>query len=212
MTAAEQGFLLCRTCGLVCRQARLQLLCEARCPRCLSMLHIRKRDSIGRTWAFLIAASILYIPANLLPVMETHTRFRAQENTIMDGVVLFWTAGERFIAAVVFGASVMIPLLKLIAMSFLAVTTQRRSLWRPYQRAKLYRLVERIGRWSMLDVFVVTIAVGLVHIHSIATIHAGIGTTAFGAVVVLTMLASKSFDPRLIWDPMGNGNGDGDAQ
>jgi paraquat-inducible protein A len=145
---------------------------------------------------------ILYIPANLLPVTETRTLFGAQRDTIMSGVVLFWTTGSPFIAAVVFAASVMIPILKCIALALLTITAQRRSRWRPQQRAKLYRLIERIGRWSMLDVFVVAIVVALVHLQSLATIHAGPGAAAFGAVVVLTMLASKSFDSRLIWDPI----------
>ena len=200
MTAADKGLMVCRTCGALCRRVRFSP--QTRCPRCFDTVQFRKRDSIGRTWAFLFAALILYIPANLLPVTETRTVFGSQQDTIMSGVVLFWTTGSPFIASVVFAASVMIPMLKCIALTLLTITAQRRSCWRPQQRAKLYRLIERIGRWSMLDVFVVTIVVALLHIGSLATIHAGPGAAAFGAVVVLTMLASKSFDPRLIWDPV----------
>jgi paraquat-inducible protein A len=171
-------------------------------------VQLRKRESIGRTWAFLIAALILYIPANLLPVTETHTLFGVQRDTIMGGIVLFWTTGSPFIAAVVFAASMMIPMLKFLAIALLAISAQRGSRWRPQERATLYRIIERIGRWSMLDVFVVTIVVGLVHIQSLATIKAGPGIAAFGAVVVLMMLASKSFDPRLIWDPIESNHDD----
>lgn len=200
MTAADKGLMVCRTCGALCR--RVRSISQTRCPRCFDAVRFRKRDSIGRTWAFLIAALILYIPANVLPVTESHTLFGTQRDTIMSGIVLFWTTGSPFIAAVIFAASVMIPILKCIALALLAITAQRRSRWRPQQRAKLYRLIEWIGRWSMLDVFVVAIVVALVHLRSLATIHAGPGVAAFGAVVVLTMLASKSFDPRLIWDPV----------
>jgi paraquat-inducible protein A len=200
MTAADRGLLVCRTCGTLCRRVRSTL--DARCPRCRGAVHFRRRDSIGRTWAFLIAALILYIPANLLPVTETRTLFGVQRDTIMSGIVLFWTTGSPFIAAVVFAASMVIPMLKFIALAILAITAQRRSRWRPQQRAKLYRLLGWIGRWSMLDVFVVTIVVALVHIQPLATINAGPGIAAFGAVVILTMLASNSFDPRLIWDPV----------
>ncbi len=199
MTAADRGLMVCPACGALCR--RVPSTSDTRCPRCLGAVHLRKRDSIGRTWAFLIAAVIFYIPANVLPVTETHTLFGVQRDTIMSGIVLFWTTGSPFIAAVVFAASMMIPMLKFIAIVLLVVTAQRRSRWRPRQRATLYRIIEWIGRWSMLDVFVVTIVVALVHIQSFATIHAAAGAAAFGAVVVLMMLASKSFDPRLIWDP-----------
>ncbi len=204
MTAAHKGLMVCRTCGALCRRVRSTH--RTRCPRCFDEVQFRKRDSIARTWAFLIAALILYIPANVLTVTETRTVFGAHRDTIMSGVVLFWTTGSPFIAVVIFAASVLIPMLKCIAIALLTITAQRRSRWRPQERAKLYRLIEWIGRWSMLDVFVVTIVVALVQIRSLATIYAGPGAAAFGAVVILTMLASKSFDPRLIWDPIETGH------
>jgi len=172
------------------------------CVRCGTALHVRKPDSINRTWALLIAAMILYIPANLLPVMVTQSLFGAQDDTIMSGVVLFWTSGSKGLAIIIFIASVVVPMLKLGVLALLAFTAQRRSRWRPRQRTILYRMVEFIGRWSMLDIFVVTLTVALVRFKSLAVITAGPGALAFGAVVVLTMLAAMQFDPRLIWDPV----------
>ena len=170
--------------------------------RCGSTLHGRHPDSINRTWALLIAAAILYIPANLLPVMYTHSLFGVEDDTIMSGVVFFWTSGSKGLAIIIFIASVVVPMLKLATLALLAFTAQRRSRWRPEQRTKLYRMVEFIGRWSMLDIFVVTLTVALVRFDALAVITAGPGALAFGAVVVLTMLASMQFDPRLIWDPV----------
>jgi len=199
-TAAEAGWLVCHTCGLVSRPGRVDA--EARCPRCGSALHARKSNSIARTWALLIAAAILYIPANVLPVMNTSSLFGSEKDTILSGVVYLWTSGDPPLALLVFFASITVPVLKLIALTVLLVTAQQRSTWQPQQRAKLYRLVEFVGRWSMLDIYVVTLMAALVQLQSLATITAGPGAVAFGAVVVLTMFAAMSYDPRLIWDPM----------
>jgi len=190
----------CHACGLVAPP--LGKGKHLACVRCGTALHVRKPDSINRTWALLIAAMILYIPANLLPVMVTYSLFGAQDDTIMSGVVLFWTSGSKGLAIIIFIASVVVPMLKLGVLALLAFTAQRRSRWRPRQRTILYRMVEFIGRWSMLDIFVVTLTVALVRFKSLAVITAGPGALAFGAVVVLTMLAAMQFDPRLIWDPV----------
>jgi paraquat-inducible protein A len=200
ITAAQCGLYACRVCGLVSRPA--QAMGALSCARCGQKLYLRRPDSIGRTWALLIAACILYIPANVLPVMETGSLFGAQTDTIMSGVVYLWTSGSWPLAVVVFFASVTVPILKILALAFLLVSVQRRSAWQPRQRARLYRLVEYVGRWSMLDIYVVTILTALVQIQSLATIRAGPGAVAFGAVVVLTMFAAMEFDPRLIWDPV----------
>jgi paraquat-inducible protein A len=173
-------------------------------------LHRRLPDSIGRTWALLLGAAILYIPANLLPVMYTHSLFGKEDDTIISGVVYFWTSGSPALAAIIFIASIVVPVLKLAALSLLALTAQRRSRWRPLQRTTLYRIVEFVGRWSMLDIFVITLTVALVRFQSLAVITAGPGAMAFCAVVVLTMLASMQFDPRLIWDPIDS-NGENHA-
>ncbi|WP_221048165.1 paraquat-inducible protein A [Methylogaea oryzae] len=202
LTAADLGLQTCHVCGLVSRAppgAHGSL-----CPRCGAAVHRRKRDSIGRTWALLIAAYILFVPSNLLPVMRTASLTGTQQDTIMSGVVYLWVSGSWPLAALVFFASIVVPLVKLASLTFLLVSVQRDSAWRPLERTKLYRLLEFIGRWSMLDVYVITILSALVQLRSLATISAGPGAIAFGAVVVLTMLASKAFDPRLIWDTQNN--------
>jgi paraquat-inducible protein A len=171
------------------------------------VLHFRKPDSVSRTWAFLIASVILYVPANVLPVMETSSLFGAQKDTIMSGVVYLWISGSWPLAVVVFVASVVVPLAKIIALAFLTASVQRRSKWQPQQRTRLYRVVELVGRWSMLDIYVIAVLVALVQLKAVATIQAGPAAAAFAAVVVLTMLAAMSFDPRLIWDPMETDHG-----
>lgn len=195
-TAPELNVIGCHYCGTVWENPGL----DDQCGVCHAHLHRRKIDSLTRTWALLIAACIMYIPANLMPVMVTRTLFDVQRDTIMSGVIYFWTSGEWGLAVVVFTASFLVPLFKLASLILLVLSAKQRSSWQRLQRAKLYRMIEAIGRWSMLDVFVVSVLTGLVHIHDFANIHAGIGIAAFGAVVVLTMLASLSFDPRLIWD------------
>lgn len=189
----------CHHCGTVWEDAAD----DDRCEVCHSALHVRKVDSLNRTWAFLIAACIMYIPANLMPVMTTTTLLDEQRDTIMSGIIYFWVDGSWELAIVVFIASFLVPLFKLVSLIILTVSARRRSSWQRLQRAKLYRVVETIGRWSMLDVFVVSLLTGLVQIEGFAKITAGIGVAAFGSVVVLTMLASLSFDPRLIWDGAG---------
>jgi len=200
-TATGFGLLGCHCCGLVSRPALS--IDDARahcCPRCGAHLHARKPHSIGRAWAYWIAAVILYLPANLLPIMNTSSLFDSQRDTIMSGVIFLWHEGDWPLALLVFFASIMVPMLKLIAIAYLLVTVQIGKTDRRHQRARLYRLLEFVGRWSMLDIYVVTILVALVHLQSLALIEAGPGALAFGAVVVLTMLSAMSFDPRLIWD------------
>lgn len=195
-TAAQLGLLSCHHCGTVWQGAHDG---EA-CARCASRLHRRKTASLQRTWALLIAACIMYVPANLLPVMITRSLLGTQNDTILSGVIYFWVSGAYGLAAIIFVASFLVPLFKLTALMLLAWTAQRHSDWRQLERARLYRIIEVIGRWSMLDVFVVSLLAGLVRIQGFAEVTAGVGIAAFGAVVVLTMLASLSFDPRLTWD------------
>jgi paraquat-inducible protein A len=200
--AARRDLLGCQVCHLVSHAPARAA--GATCPRCGARLHLRKPDSIARTWAFLLAAIILYIPANVLPVTDTSTLLGDQEDTILSGVVYLWTSGSWPLAVVVFVASIMVPMLKIFALVFLLLSAQRHSTWQPAQRLRLYRLVELVGRWSMLDIYVITFLVALVQLRSLATIRPGWAAAAFGAVVVLTMLATMSFDPRLIWDPLEN--------
>ena len=201
--AAGAHPLACHACGLVAADSGAHARGQRQhCARCGSTLHHRLPDSIGRTWALLLGAAILYIPANLLPVMYTHSLFGKEDDTIISGVVYFWNSGSPALAAIIFIASIVVPVAKLGALALLAWTSQRGSRWRPRQRTVLYRLVEFVGRWSMLDIFVITLTVALVRFSSLAVVTAGPGALAFCAVVVLTMLASLQFDPRLIWDPV----------
>jgi len=195
-TAAQQGLIECHRCSAVWQDAPE----GAACGRCGARLHRRKRQSIALTWALLVAAAIMYLPANLLPVMITRSLFGTQQDTILSGVIFFWVSGSYGLAALIFTASFLVPLFKLSALFVLVAMAQRHSPWRRRERARLYQLLEIIGRWSMLDVFVVALLSGLVRMQGLAEITAGVGIAAFGAVVVLTMLASLSFDPRLTWD------------
>jgi len=197
-SAQAAGCATCHDCELLC--ALPAGAHEARCPRCDAMLHSRKPRSLERTWAFLIAAAICYLPANLLPIMKITSLGRAQADTIMSGVVYLLTHGMWPLAVVVFTASIFVPIMKIVILLTLLVSVHRASRWRPVDRTRLYRLTEAIGRWSMVDVFVVTILVALVHLGNLATVEAEAGAVFFGSVVVLTMLSAESFDPRLIWD------------
>ena len=197
VTARELGILPCAECGMLCRAREGDALA---CPRCGNRLHARKPNSVARTWAFLIAAAILYLPANLLTVMRTDSLFGSEDHTILGGVVELWNDGSWDLSIIVFVASIVVPILKMLALAVLALSVQRRSHWRRQQRARLYRLLDAVGHWSMLDVYVVALLVGLVRFHGIAEVLPGPGIAAFGAVVVLTLLSSLSLDPRLIWD------------
>ena len=170
------------------------------CPRCGAALHARKPDSLARTWALVIAAAICYLPANMLPIMKVTSLGNAQADTILSGVIYLLVHGMWPLALVVFIASVFVPLAKLIILVYLLISVQRRSQWRPVDRTRLYRLTEAVGRWSMVDIYVVTIMVALVKLGNLATIEAQAGAIFFGAVVVITIFAAMSFDPRLIWD------------
>jgi paraquat-inducible protein A len=202
LTARRLGLVACHRCHLLCRQAAG----PTDCPRCGAPLHSRKPNSIARTWAFVLAAIVFYIPANVLPIMHTTSLGAVESDTIMSGVIYFISSGSWPLALIIFIASVFVPMLKLLILSFLLISVQRHWQWRPVDRTRLYRLTEAIGRWSMLDIFVVTILVALVHLGALANIEAGLGAPFFAAVVIVTMLAAESFDPRLIWDGMENSN------
>ena len=197
-TALSKGLYKCGVCELLNRKVG-DACC---CARCGAALHARMPNSIQRTWAYLIAAVILYIPANLLPVLHTGTLFNMQTDTIMSGVVHLWVTQSWGLAIIVFVASVVVPAAKLVSLTWLAWAAQRRVAANPQRRTRIYRATHYIGRWSMVDIFVGATLVALVHLGPFATIAPGSGAIAFGAVVVLTMLASMSFDPRLTWDAL----------
>lgn len=198
LTAAEAGLVSCEICRLLARPAETAE--PGYCPRCGEELVWRRHHSIQYTWALVLAAAICYIPANVLPVLSTTTLGTTESDTIMGGVVFLYTSGSWPLALIVLVASVMVPLGKLVALAYLLIMVQRGSLQGHYQRTRLYRMVEMIGRWSMLDVFVDTFTVALVQLDPLMSVAPGPGVLFFAAVVVLTMIAAESFDPRLIWD------------
>jgi paraquat-inducible protein A len=196
-TGRSLGLLVCLDCRLTVRGPKAA---DLRCPRCNAPLHERKPHSLAVTAALLIGAAILYVPANMLPVMDTRTFYSDESDTIMSGVLVLLHSGSWPIAVLVFIASIVVPLLKILALGVLLCSVWRRSARGRLQRSQLYRMVEFIGRWSMLDIYAISLLATLVQIQSFAIIRVGWGAWAFGAVVVLTLLAARSFDERLLWD------------
>lgn len=192
--ANEMGLVACHVCGTASAQG------TDVCPCCRSRVHARKPHSIARSWALLIAALIFYIPSNLLPVMYTSMLGKGEASTILHGVIEFWKSGSWDIALLIFIASVVVPSTKFLVLCTLLLAAQRHSGFACRQRTFLYRCIEFIGYWSMLDVTVVALVAGLMQFHALGTAEPRLGIVFFGMVVVLTMLAAMSFDPRLIWD------------
>src|SRR4029077_13021581 len=188
----------CETCRLVSRPAPGEQ--EGRCPRCDEALDFRKPASLQRTTAYVLAAAICYVPANLLPVLTTPTAAGAESDTIMQGVVLLWSPTGWPLSLIVLIASIMIPVGKIVALAYLLISVRRGSVQNNHQRIRLFRLIDFIGRWSMVDVFVDTFTAALVQLQPLMSVSPALGLLFFAAVVVLTMLAVESFDPRLIWD------------
>jgi paraquat-inducible protein A len=196
-TAREAGLAVCHTCLL------LNDAVAGHCVRCGESVHVRNPLSLQRTMALLITAAVLYVPANVLPIMTTDQFGRSVDSTIIGGVVLLWDLGSYPVALVILVASVLVPLGKILTVAVLCWTIWRQVPVSPRQRATLYRITEFIGKWSMVDVFVVSILVALIQISGIIVIRPGLAAAAFAGVVIVTMLAAQSFDPRLIWDEPG---------
>jgi len=201
-SAFQRGLVSCGDCHLLSRWPQGSPETRVICPRCGSLLHQRKPNSISRTWALLLTAMIFYIPANLLPMTMTSKFGSTQVDTIMSGIVYFIRTGSWGIALVVFSASIFVPLVKFVILIYLLLSVQFKLVWRPRDRSLLYRAIEAIGRWSMVDIFVVTITVALVKLGLLANVAAGPAAIYFAFVVVISMFATQSFDPRLIWDQM----------
>ncbi|MBS7558991.1 paraquat-inducible membrane protein A [Pseudomonas protegens] len=198
MRAIDAGILICTECHELNRQ-------EAdsdgqTCTRCGASVYPRRPNSILRTWALLLTAAILYIPANVLPIMTVSSLGQGDPSTIMSGVIQLVQHGMFPIAAVVFVASILVPTFKLVGIALLLFSVQRHQPLSARQRIIMYRFIEFIGRWSMLDIFVIAILVAVVNFGRLASIEANLGAVAFASVVILTMLAAVTFDPRLIWD------------
>jgi paraquat-inducible protein A len=201
VTAMQRGLQSCETCGLLSRPPAGRE--DGWCPRCGGEVTFRKREMLQRTWAFLLAAAVCYVPANLLPVLTTVTAAGRESDTIMQGVVLLWSPTGWPLSLIVLVASIMIPSGKIAALAYLLVSVQRGSTAYGPQRVRLYRIVDFIGRWSMVDVFVDTFTAALVQLQPLMSVEPAVGLFFFASVVVFTMLAVESFDPRLIWDPAG---------
>jgi paraquat-inducible protein A len=208
VTAAQMGLMSCDACQLLSRPS--SVVEATYCPRCGEHLAFRRAGSIQKTWALVIAATICYFPAMLLPVLVSTTLGSSEDDTILSGVAYLYASGSWPLALIVLVASVMIPLGKLAALAWLLLTVQSGSVRNNHDRTRLYRIVEFIGRWSMLDVFVVTFTVALVQLSPLMSVAPDTGVLFFASVVVLTMLAAETFDPRLIWDsadPQSDGHG-----
>ena len=196
-SAKDLGMAGCHTCGQVMKMPDHG---DATCPRCGSTVHIRKHDSITRAWALLISAFIMYIPANTEPIMRTTSLGSESADTIISGVIYFLTHGDWPIALVIFSASILLPLLKMIAIAYILITVQRGNVSGRKEKTQLYMLAEVLGRWSMVDIFVVALMVTLVQLGQLTTIAPGVAAIAFALVVLLTMFAEMALDPKLIWD------------
>jgi paraquat-inducible protein A len=186
----------CHGCGLVQNMS----VAQSECERCHNALHRRKPDQQSRVWALLIAAIVLYVPANLLPIMQVRTPAGESAHTIIGGVQELWVLGSWDLALIVFIASVVVPLIKLVSLVVLMTAKAWRGAAVQRQRTRLYELLEFIGQWSMLDVFVVVLLGAMANFPGLAQITVGPGAASFGLVVIFTMLAAMSYDPRVGWD------------
>jgi len=195
-TAREMGLVTCTSC------ARVWPKTHVHCNRCGHRLQSRPTMSLQRVWAFWITGLIAYLPANIYPMLVTSTLLETRSNTIVGGAVAIARHGELGIAAIVLIASVVIPISKFAAIAFLAISVQLGSVRSAHGRHLLYEIVEFIGRWSMIDVFVVAILSALVQLSSVASIHPGSAALAFALSVIFTMFSARSFDTRLIWDTL----------
>lgn len=201
LTVADQGNLHCRVCSKIFNAHALK---PAFCPRCGARVHSRIPRSLSQTWALLISSMILYIPANILPIMSVEKLGAGKSDTIFSGVVSLINSNMIPIAVIVFIASILVPLFKMLILFYLLLSVQFKWKFNVVQRTQLYRLIEFVGRWSMLDVFVIVILITLVSFGKIISINAGPAANSFAAVVILTMVAAMKFDPRLMWDDLQN--------
>ncbi|WP_026195434.1 paraquat-inducible protein A [Mariprofundus ferrooxydans] len=199
MTAVQKNLIHCHTCALLV-PADVARESDACCPRCSTRLHRRKVNSISRTWAWVISACLLLIPANIYPVMTVIHFGRGEPSTILGGVIQLIDGGMWPLGMIVLIASILIPVLKLVVLVFLLITVRRKSRWRLRDRSVLYRITELVGAWSMVDIFLIALLTGLVNMGTLASVRPEVGAIFFAAVVVTTIFAAGSFDPRLIWD------------
>jgi paraquat-inducible protein A len=202
LDAHQPKLLGCECCGLVSAPpagATPDVPMSLRCPRCNHPLHLRQPHSLQKTWAYIFASLLLYVPANALPIMTLSNLFERNSFTIAGGIAELWHDKAYGLAVIVFVASLAVPLLKIAALALLAWTVRYAPGWRRMERARLFRIVEAVGHWSMLDVYVVVLLAGMVRFGRLADVQPEPGLLAFATVVILTMFAARSFDPRMIW-------------
>lgn len=200
VTAQQAGLARCNYCGSLHRLSEDEL-----CRKCAAPVHGRKPQSLQRTWAFWVVGLMAYIPANVYPIMLTKSLGGETSDTIVTGVISLAQSGSLFVAFVVLVASVVIPVTKFIVIAGLALSLQLRWSMSKHSRQQLHTIIEFIGRWSMIDVFVVAVLAALIQLGAILTIEPGFGINAFALSVVFTMLSANSLDPRLIWDSADEG-------
>lgn len=193
------GIVVCKTCGLVQRAAEAPARMAFQCDRCGTILTGHRSGSLERTAAFALSALILYVPANIYPILRTNFYGAYSESTVWDGCVSLFQHGEWLVAAIVFLASILVPLFKLLGLFYLVFTTKFGFTRRRRERTWIYKIIDIIGPWAMLDVFLLAILVALVKLGNLVTVLPGRGLLPFAAMVVLTLLASASFDPKQIW-------------
>ncbi len=198
ITAREAGYVLCQKCHLLNILGTSSR--DQRCPRCGARLHPRKPESVTKTWALLITSLILLFPANMLPIMTVTYLGEKEPNTILQGVEYFIQSGTYMIALLIFFASILVPVLKVAGIMLVLLSVQKK--WKGWLRHKtlMFRTIRFIGRWSMLDIFVIAMMVAIVEFGTLNTVHAAPAATYFAGVVVFTMLAANTFDTRLIWE------------
>jgi paraquat-inducible protein A len=203
---AAKGLAACHVCE------KVSPVSLGHCPRCGSSIYLRKPDSLNRTIALVIAAAIMYIPANILPIMSVRELGILTESTILKGLIQFWTAGSYPIAIVIFTASIMIPILKIFSLLWLCAAAKGLVPHSSKVLGRVYWVTELLGRWSMVDIFVVAILVTMVQLGNYMRITPGPGALAFAGVVILTMFAAMSFDPKLLWDQLEREQAEAAAQ
>lgn len=207
ITLKKAGMVLCRTCNKIFDNTRQNSGHQHRCPRCGSPVQMRIPSSVSHTWAFVLTGFFLLIPANICPITQV-VRFGAgTPDTIMSGVMSLIRSGMLPIAAIIFVASIVVPIFKLAGLAFLLLCIHFKWEFSPLHCTLVYRFISIIGKWSMLDLFMISILSALVDMGSVSSVVPGPGATAFASVVVVTLFASLSFDPRLIWDLKERSNG-----
>ncbi|TDJ05599.1 MAG: paraquat-inducible membrane protein A [Deltaproteobacteria bacterium] len=199
-TAKDLSLVSCEICNSLYDINSFKDQEKAKCHVCGLELHQRKPNSISRTWALLLTSAICYIPANIYPVMVIDTFGNVEAHTIISGVIAFIHSKDYPLALLVFFASIFIPIMKMLSLMILLISVQFEWKWGPGQRNTIYKIVEFIGKWSMVDIFMISILMALVKLGTIVTIVAGKGATFFGLVVFFTMIAASTFDVRLVWD------------